>query len=150
MTFAMDTRTKQSSVGLPVDLSKGTTMQVNDTVLVHIKPRPYDTKRMSIGKVIEETKSAWRVKYGDGLGHSTSLFRKTDLHLKSADSFCCTHIEPYTEEEWQKHTTELFRRTAIRSLVNFEWDKVDTVTLKKIHHLAFESKKNLTNAQKCD
>jgi hypothetical protein len=115
-------------------------MNLNDKVLVHIQSRPYESRRLSIGKIIGETKTAWRVKYGDNLGNPKELFRKKDLHRKGASEYSCTKILPWSDEEWDKYRGELLRRTIIRTLSSYEWDKIDTDTLKEIHSIAHKAK----------
>ena len=108
-------------------------MQINDRVIVTIQPRPYDRARKSIGKIIGETKTSWRVEYGDNLGNPTTLFKKNDLHIRGGDSYSCTKISEWSDEEWKDYTRELLRRTVIRTLTDFKWDEVNTETLLKIH-----------------
>lgn len=115
-------------------------MKVNDRVLVHIQSRNYETPRLSIGKIIGETKTAWRVKYGDNLGNPKTLFLKTDLRMRGASEFSCTKIKVWSNEVWDDYRGELLRRTIIRSLTNCKWEQIDTDTLKKIHTIASQNK----------
>jgi len=111
-------------------------MKINDKVLVHIQNRNYEISRLSIGKIIGETKTSWRVEYGDNLGNPKTLFLKSNLHMRGADQFSCTKLKEWDNEVWDDYKDELFRRTVIRSLTNYKWGEIDTNTLKKIHTMA--------------
>jgi len=116
-------------------------MKLGDKVIVIIQPRPYEKERASIGKIVGETKTSWRVEYGDNLGNPKDLFLKTDLRLRGADSFSCTKIKPWSDEEWRKYQRALLRKVVIRNLQNFEWDKLSTDYLVKVHNDACREKR---------
>lgn len=115
-------------------------MQIGDTVLVHRQSRPYERDKLAIGKIVGETKTSWRVEYGDGLGRPIELFRKTDLHWRSGDAFSSTRISPYNQDEWRTYERELLRMTVINQLTRFDWKSIDTDTLIKIHSEAVKAK----------
>jgi hypothetical protein len=112
-------------------------MQVNKIVIVHTQERNYETASKSIGRIVGETKTSWRVKYG---GTETDLFRKKDLHLRTSDDFCCTKMIPYSQEEWKQYQRELLRRTIVRTLSKYNWNELDNDTLALIHKTAQTNK----------
>jgi len=118
-------------------------MEVGDKVIVHRQARNYDRDKLAIGRVISETKTSWRVKYGDGLGNTESLFRKKDLRLRIGDDFNSTRISPWSDDEWKAYQRELLRLTAARSLSNLNWELLLVDDIIAIHKLAMEAKRKL-------
>lgn len=118
-------------------------MQVDDRVIVHRQERNYERDRLSIGKVIGETKTSWKVKYGDGIGNTVSLFRKNDLHLRTSDDFNCIRMNPWSDDEWKAYQRELLKMTASRSLSKFNWEGLHVDDLVAIHKQAMEAKRKL-------
>jgi len=112
-------------------------MQIGDSVIVILNSRTYEGERKSIGKVIGETKTSWKVKYSNGV---ISLFRKNDLHLRVNDSFNSSQITPYDQVEWEAYQKALLRRTLIRRLASFEWNEMETDALAEIHKQALNAK----------
>ena len=118
-------------------------MQVEDRVIVHRQGRNFERDRLAIGRIIGETKTSWRVRYGDGLGNEASLFRKTDLHLRIGDEYNCTRISPWSDEEWKAYQRELLKMTAARSLSKFNWEGLLVDDIIAIHKQAMEAKRKL-------
>lgn len=108
-------------------------MQVEDIVIVHRQNRNYERDKLAIGKVVGETKTSWRVWYGDGLGKTTTLFRKTNLRLRTGDEYSCTRVSPWSDEEWKTYQRELLKLTIARNLSRVNWEALDVDDLKAIH-----------------
>ena len=116
-------------------------MEVNDRVIVHRQSRPYERDRLAIGKIVGETKTSWRVKYGDGLDNPVELFRKNDLHLRGADSYSCTRISEWDDEDWRAYESELCRMTAANNLKRTNWNEFDKETLHKIYKIINDARR---------
>ena len=117
-------------------------MKVEDRVIVHRQSQPDKRDKLAIGKIVGETKTSWRIKYGDGLGTPIELFRKKDLYLRGSElKDSCYRISPWNDDEWKDYQRELLKRIIIHRFDTLDWDALLVDDLVIIHQQIMDAQK---------